>query len=50
MQLDAGVQEKICLSSHDGQTVLVVTYADLKACINSAFTELCHQQQQQQIP
>ena len=49
-QLDAGIQEKVCLSSRDGQTVLVVTYADLKACVESAFAELCHHQQQQQMP
>ncbi|XP_065911411.1 PAN2-PAN3 deadenylation complex subunit pan3-like [Dysidea avara] len=49
-KLDAGVQEKVCLSSRDGQTVLVVTYADLKACVESAFAELCHHQQLQQMP
>jgi len=48
LQLDAGVEEKVCLSSRDGQTVLVVTYADLKSCVESAFAELSHHHHQQQ--
>lgn len=40
LQLDAGVPEKISLVSRDEKSVLVVTYADLKRCFESAFSEL----------
>ena len=40
LQLDAGVPEKVCLMSRDEQSVLVVTYADLKQCFESSITEL----------
>ncbi|XP_078258516.1 PAN2-PAN3 deadenylation complex subunit PAN3 isoform X1 [Rhinoraja longicauda] len=39
-KLDAGVPEKISLVSRDEKSVLVVTYADLKRCFESAFSEL----------
>ncbi|XP_013412688.1 PAN2-PAN3 deadenylation complex subunit pan3 isoform X1 [Lingula anatina] len=39
-KLDAGVPEKICLMSRDEQSVIVVTYAELKRCVESAFNEL----------
>ena len=39
-QLDAGVPEKVCLMSRDEQSVLVVTYADLKQCFESAIGEV----------
>ncbi|XP_022651277.1 PAN2-PAN3 deadenylation complex subunit pan3-like isoform X1 [Varroa destructor] len=39
-KLDAGVEDKICLVSRDEQNVLVVSYAELKRCIESAFREI----------
>ena len=39
-QLDAGVQENVLLHSRDEQSVLVVSYADLKSCLETTFTEL----------
>lgn len=39
-KLDAGVNEKICLMSHDEQSVLVVTYAELKQCLETSFEEV----------
>ncbi|XP_064482254.1 PAN2-PAN3 deadenylation complex subunit Pan3-like isoform X2 [Ornithodoros turicata] len=39
-KLDAGVPEKICLMSRDEQNVLVVSYAELKQCLESSFNEL----------
>ena len=39
-QLDSGVSEKICLMSRDEQSILVVSYAELKQCFESAFAEL----------
>eukprot|EP00123_Amoebidium_parasiticum_P014005 comp22277_c2_seq1/m.32970 comp22277_c2_seq1/g.32970 ORF comp22277_c2_seq1/g.32970 comp22277_c2_seq1/m.32970 type:complete len:641 (-) comp22277_c2_seq1:587-2509(-) len=39
-KLDVGTAEKLCLMSRDEQSVLVVSYADLKKCINGAFNEL----------
>ncbi|CAN8032663.1 unnamed protein product [Ixodes persulcatus] len=39
-KLDAGVPEKICLMSRDEQNVLVVSYAELKQCLESSFGEL----------
>lgn len=40
LQLDAGVNENILLHSRDEQSVLIVSYADLKLCINQTFTQL----------
>ena len=40
LQLDAGVSEKICLSSSDETAVIVVSYAELKRCFESAFSDL----------
>lgn len=40
LQLDAGVHENIALFSRDEQSVLVVSYADLKSCLQSTFTEV----------
>jgi PAB-dependent poly(A)-specific ribonuclease subunit 3 len=40
-KLDAAVEEKIVLSSRDGKTLMVVTYADIGRCIESAYQELC---------
>ena len=36
-KLDAGTDERIMLVSRDEQSVLVVTYKDVKACVASAF-------------
>lgn len=43
-KLDAGTDERIMLVSRDEQSVLVVSYKDVKACIASAFTELSQSQ------
>ncbi len=42
MQLDAGVGENVALHSRDEQSVLVVSYADVKACLDSTFSEVLH--------
>ncbi|KAM6493381.1 hypothetical protein JOM56_011515 [Amanita muscaria] len=39
-QLDAGTDEKIMLVARDEQSCLVVSYKDVKQCIESAFLEL----------
>lgn len=39
-KLDAGTMEKVQLMSRDEQSVLVVTYAELKHCLDQAFSEL----------
>ncbi|KAF8316433.1 hypothetical protein DL93DRAFT_2078204 [Clavulina sp. PMI_390] len=39
-KLDAGIDEKIMLVSRDEQTCFVVSYKELKLCIDSAFGEL----------
>mmetsp|Transcript_56875 Transcript_56875/g.135705 ORF Transcript_56875/g.135705 Transcript_56875/m.135705 type:complete len:506 (+) Transcript_56875:3-1520(+) len=39
-KLDVGVSEKMMLMSPDEQTVLVVSFGDLKACIERSFNEL----------
>ncbi|EIW56636.1 uncharacterized protein TRAVEDRAFT_21734 [Trametes versicolor FP-101664 SS1] len=39
-KLDAGTDERIMLVSRDEQSCLVVSYREVKACIESAFTEL----------
>lgn len=40
IKLDSGSPEKICLISRDEQHVLVVSFAELKKCYESAFNEL----------
>ena len=47
-KLDAGVPEKVVLMSRDEQSVLVVTYAELKQCFESAFNELLQASQASQ--
>jgi Pan3 Pseudokinase domain len=37
VKLDAGTDERIMLVSRDEQSVLVVSYKDVKACVASAF-------------
>lgn len=39
-KLDVGVPEKISLISRDEQSVLVVSYAELKHCLEQSFSEL----------
>lgn len=39
-KLDVGSHEKVCLVSRDEQNVLIVSYAELKKCFDSAFNEL----------
>ncbi|CAD1472267.1 unnamed protein product, partial [Heterotrigona itama] len=39
-KLDSGSQDKICLMSRDEQTVLVVSYAELRQCLETSFGEL----------
>jgi PAB-dependent poly(A)-specific ribonuclease subunit 3 len=39
-KLDAGVEERILLQSRDEQSCLVVSYKDIKACIEAAFADL----------
>jgi PAB-dependent poly(A)-specific ribonuclease subunit 3 len=39
-KLNAGVPEKICLSSRDDDIVVLVSYAELKRCVEASFSEL----------
>ncbi|GMH37265.1 hypothetical protein BSKO_05138 [Bryopsis sp. KO-2023] len=39
-KLDAGVSEQIILMSRDERSLLVVTYADVKRCLETAYAEL----------
>ncbi|KAH0535503.1 PAN2-PAN3 deadenylation complex subunit PAN3 [Cotesia glomerata] len=39
-KLDAGSPDKICLMSRDEQSVLVVSYAELRQCLENSFDEL----------
>jgi hypothetical protein len=39
-QLDAGVPERVMLLARDETSMLVVSYADLKRCVDSAYTDL----------
>jgi PAB-dependent poly(A)-specific ribonuclease subunit 3 len=40
-KLDAADEEKIVLTSRDGKSLMVVSYADVARCLDSAFRELC---------
>jgi len=40
-KLDAAEDEKIVLASRDGKSLLVVSYADVAHCLDTAFNELC---------
>jgi len=40
-QLDAGVPEKTILTSRADDSMLVVSYAEMKNCIGKSFNELC---------
>ncbi|KAJ8690277.1 PAB-dependent poly(A)-specific ribonuclease subunit 3 [Pleurotus ostreatus] len=44
-KLDAGTDEKIMLVARDEQSCLVVSYKEIKACMESAFSELAGSQQ-----
>lgn len=39
-KLDTGSHDKICLMSRDEQSVLVVSYAELRQCLETSFGEL----------
>ncbi|KAK3752608.1 hypothetical protein QZH41_018813, partial [Actinostola sp. cb2023] len=39
-KLDSGSAEKVCLMSRDEQSVLVVSYRDLRTCFEGAFNEI----------
>ncbi|XP_015585889.1 PAN2-PAN3 deadenylation complex subunit PAN3 [Cephus cinctus] len=39
-KLDSGSHDKICLMSRDEQSVLVVSYAELRQCLETSFGEL----------
>jgi len=41
-KLDAGIDEKILLVSHDEQTCLIVSYKEMKDLIDRSFRELCN--------
>jgi PAB-dependent poly(A)-specific ribonuclease subunit 3 len=40
-KLDAADEEKIVLSSRDGKSIFIVSYADVALCLDNAFNELC---------
>ncbi len=40
-KLDAADEEKIVLTSRDGKSMMVVSYADVARCLDSAYHELC---------
>jgi len=44
MKLDIGSEEKICLSSRDGDNVLVCQYSDLKRLLETSYQELVQKQ------
>ena len=39
-QLDSGSSEKISLMSRDEQNILVVSYAEIKQCVENAFGDI----------
>jgi len=47
-RLDIGDAERVMLTSRDEQSVLVVSYYDLKNCLEGAYQELLQRAQQQQ--
>merc|ERR1719162_468070 len=40
-KLDALDEEKIILASRDGKSIMVVSYADVGRCLETAYSELC---------
>jgi PAB-dependent poly(A)-specific ribonuclease subunit 3 len=43
-QLDVGSAEKVALMTRDEKSILVVSYKDIKRCVENAFSELLHKQ------
>jgi PAB-dependent poly(A)-specific ribonuclease subunit 3 len=41
-KLDAAEEEQIVLTSRDGKTIMVVTYADIARYLENAYAELCN--------
>jgi len=41
-KLDAGSPDQLCLMSRDEQNVIVVSYEELKQCIERSFDECLH--------
>ncbi|XP_015509481.2 PAN2-PAN3 deadenylation complex subunit PAN3 isoform X1 [Neodiprion lecontei] len=41
-KLDSGSHDKICLMSRDEQSVLVVSYAELRQCLEMSYAEVVH--------
>lgn len=39
-KLDTADEEKVVLASRDGKSLMVVSYADIARCLESAFNEL----------
>ena len=39
-KLDVGVSERVLLLSRDEMSMLVASYADIKRCVDGAYTEL----------
>lgn len=48
-KLDAADEEKIVLSSRDGKSLMVVSYADVARCLESVYHELCSGSTQQPL-
>ena len=40
-KLDTADDEKIVLTSRDGKSMLVVSFADVARCLDNAYAELC---------
>lgn len=49
-KLDAADEEKIVLTSRDGKSLMVVSFADVARCLDSAYHELCSGSIQPQPP
>ena len=49
-KLDAGVSEKVCLMSRDEQNVLVVSYSELRQCLDQSFSECIHSHRNSNVP
>ena len=40
-KLEAADEEKIVLTSRDGKTLMIVSYADVARCLEASYGELC---------
>jgi len=49
-KLDAADEEKIVLTSRDGKSMMVVSFADVARCLESAYHELCSGAARPQVP